>query len=161
MQWYNAVKLEKREHKRVAPPQESEKVFFAILYLPIFTAEDQADQSKYDVEHLMTKNLMKLCLDRYDGQLRLPIGSIGNLCLLPQRENRSKRDKTIYGDNAFLAKSKYTLAELETKFTFTKQSDLDWINDETLDKDQFERRYMQYIDERFYRLVDIIKNKYS
>lgn len=160
LQWYNAAKLEKREHKRVAPPQEPEKMFFAMLYLPIFSAEDQADQSKYDVEHLMTKNLMKKCLDRYDGQLRLPIGSIGNLCLLPQRENRSKRDKTIYGDKAFLTKSKYTLPELETKFTFTKQLDLDWINDETLDKDQFEKRYLQFIDNRFEVLLEKIKYQY-
>lgn len=160
-QWYNAAKLEKREHKRVAPPQEPEKIFFAMLYLPVFTAEDQADQSKYDVEHLMTKNLMKKCLDRYDGQLRLPIGSIGNLCLLPQRENRSKRDKTIYDDSSFLSKSKYTLAQLETKFTFTTRSDLVWVSDETLSKEDFENQYLQYIDGRFETLLAKIKAHYA
>ncbi len=160
-QWYNDTKVEKREHKRVAPPQESEKLFLALLYLPVFTAADQVDQSKYDVEHLMTKNIMKKCLDRYDGQLRLPIGSIGNLCLLPQRENRSKRDKTIYGDDVFLKKSKYTLSELENKFTFTQQKDLMWIEDQSLSRDQFEKSYMDYIDSRFNRLVNNIKSQYD
>ena len=159
-QWYDQAKAEKREHKRVAPPQEAEKIFFALLYLPVFTAADQADQSKYDVEHLATKNLMKKCLDRYDGNLRLPIGSIGNLCLLPQRENRAKRDKTIYGDSSFLQKSSYTLADLEGKFTFTTQSDLSWIDDSTLDQDTFEKKYLAYLDTRFNAMMDKIKNSF-
>lgn len=132
-----------------------------VSYLPIFTAQDQADHSKYDVEHLATKNLMKKCLDRYNGDLRLPIGSIGNLCLLPQKENRSKRDKTIYSDGKYLTKSTYTLADLESKFTFTEQSDLEWLEDTTLDKAQFEARYMQYIDKRFSILIDILKTHYG
>lgn len=160
-QWYNASKLDKREHKRVAPPKEPEKIFFAMLYLPIFTAEDQVDQSKYDVEHLATKNLMRRCLDRYDGQLRLPIGSIGNLCLLPQKENRSKRDKTIYDDGSFLQKSKYQLSELEGKFTFTEKADLEWINDDSLNCEQFEAKYMKYIDDRFATMVRKMKEKYQ
>ena len=92
---------------------------------------------------------MKKCLDRYDGNLRLPIGSIGNLCLLPQRENRAKRDKTIYGDSSFLQKSSYTLADWEGKFTFTTKSDLSWIDDSTLDQDTFEKKYLAYLDARF------------
>lgn len=131
-----------------------------MLYLPIFTAGDQADQSKYDVEHLATKNLMKKCLDRYDGNLRLPIGSIGNLCLLPQRENRAKRDKTIYGDSSFLQKSSYTLADLEGKFTFTTQSDLSWIDDSTLDQDTFEKKYLAYLDIRFNAMMAKIKDNF-
>ena len=132
-----------------------------MLYLPIFTAEDQADQSKYDVEHLATKHLMKKCLDRYMGGLRLPISSIGNLCLLPQKENRSKRDKTIYSDNKYLEKSAYTLADLESKFTFTKRGDLEWLEDPTLDKAQFEEKYFQYIDKRFNSLLLTLKNHYG
>ena len=159
-QWYDQAKAEKREHKRVAPPQEAEKIFFALLYLPIFTAGDQADQSKYDVEHLATKNLMKKCLDRYDGNLRLPIGSIGNLCLLPQRENRAKRDKTIYGDSSFLQKSTYSLQDLEGKFTFTTQSDLDWIEDSTLTQTAFESNYLAYLDRRFMAMLKKIKENY-
>lgn len=160
-QWHNSVKLEKREYKRVAPPKEPEKMFFALLYLSVFTAEDQADQSRYDVEHLATKNLMKKCLDRYSGQLHLPIGAVGNLCLLPQAENRSKKDKTIYDDSSFLTKSKYSLTELEEKFTFTSKSDLSWLNDSSLNQSQFEQKYMQYIDHRFSVMVSKIKERYE
>lgn len=160
-QWHAAMKLDKREYKRITPPKEPEKIFLAILYLPIFTAEDQADRSKYDVEHLATKNLMRKCLDRYNGQLRLPIGEVGNLCLLPQKENRSKRDKTIYDDSAFLRKSDYQLSELENKFTFTTSDDLSWLNDSTLDQHQFEKRYAEYIDTRFARMAARIKESFD
>lgn len=160
IQWHSTLKLDKREYKRVAPPKESEKIFLAMLYLPIFTAEDQIDQSKYDVEHLATKNLMKKCLDRYEGKLRLPIGSIGNLCLLPQKENRAKKDKTIYDDEAFLKSSKYKLSQLEEKFTFTVKTDLEWLKDNSLDKDQFEQKYFKYIDSRFNKMIDKIKENY-
>lgn len=161
MQWYNTSKMEKREYKRVAPPQEAEKMFLAMLYLPIFTAADQVDHSQYDVEHLATKKLMKSRLERYNGDLQLPIGSIGNLCLLPQRENRSKQEKTIYCDDKFLQSSKYSLADLEKKFTFTLQTDLDWVDDNSLDMKQLENRYMAYIDARFARIMEIIKNNYE
>lgn len=160
-QWYNASKLDKREYKRIAPPKEPEKMFFALLYLPIFTAEDQADHSRYDVEHLATKNLMRKCLEQYEGQLRLPIGSIGNLCLLPQYENRSKRDRTIYDDTTFLQKSKYQLTDLEQKFTFTVRSDLAWLTESSYPKEVFETRYNQFIDSRFSRMVSMIKSKYD
>ncbi len=160
-QWYTATKADKREHKRVIPPQESEKIFLAMLYLPIFTAEDQVDHSKYDVEHLATKNLMKKCLDRYNGDLRLPIGSIANLCLLPQQENRSKRDKTVYSDDKYLQRSRYTLIDLERKFTITERSDLAWIEDPSLDKDTFESKYNQYLDTRFDRLLSVLAHHYG
>jgi len=160
-QWYEQTKTEKREHKRVAPPQEAEKIFFALLYLPIFSAEDQADHSKYDVEHLATKNLMKKCLDRYSGNLHLPIGSIGNLCLLPQHENRAKRDKTIYGDKGFLQKSNYSLSVLEEKFTFTTHTDLAWLEDTTLSQDVFEKKYFEYIDKRFASMINKISSTFD
>lgn len=159
-QWYNSSKLEKREYKRVAFPQEAEKMFLAMLYLPIFSAADQADHSKYDVEHLLTKNLLRKCLDRYDGKLRLPIGCIGNLCLLPQKENRSKRDKTIYEDSSFLSKSQYSLSDLENKFTLTREDDLKWANDSSLSQEKFEELYLHYIDQRFANMVARIKEKY-
>ena len=127
-----------------------------MLYLPLFTAEDQVDYSKYDVEHLATKNLMKKCLDRYNGDLRLPIGSIANLCLLPQQENRSKRDKTIYSDDKYLQRSRYTLSDLEKKFTITERNDLAWIEDSTLERNNFESKYNYYLDTRFNRLLSVL-----
>lgn len=110
---------------------------------------------------MATKNLMKKCLDRYDGNLRLPIGSVGNLCLLPQHENRAKKDKTIYGDSSFLQKSEYCLADLEEKFTFTTEKDLAWIDEPTLDQDMFEKKYLHYIDTRFNVMMDKVKDNFK
>lgn len=155
--WYDETKSERREHKRVAQPKEPEKVFLALLYLHIFSAADQADSSKYDIEHLATKKLMKVCLDRYGDDFGLPISSIGNLCLLPEHENRSKGAKTVYEDDAYLKDSKYTLSELEEKFTFTSKNDLRWASDESLTAVEFETAYNKFIDSRFNRMMEKIK----
>lgn len=48
---------------------------------------------------------MKKHLDKFDGNLRLPISSIGNLCLFSEYTNRSKKDKIIYKDSDYLKKS--------------------------------------------------------
>lgn len=159
-QWFSTQSLEKNEHKKVASPKEGEKVFLSLLYLPVFNAEDQIDGSKYDVEHLATKNQMRKRLDFFNGELKLPLSSIGNLCLLPQAENRSKKDKTIYEDKRYLAESKYTLADLEEKFTFTSEPDLKWLSDISLGKDKFKAEYMAYIGRRFEKMLDKIRENY-
>ena len=159
-QWFSTQSLEKNEHKKVASPKEGEKVFLSLLYLPVFNAEDQIDGSKYDVEHLATKNQMRKRLDLFNGELKLPLSSIGNLCLLPQAENRSKKDKTIYEDKKYLAESKYTLSDLEEKFTFTSEPDLSWLCDVSLGKDEFKAQYMAYIEHRFEKMLDKIQENY-
>lgn len=159
--WFSTMNNERREYKKVSNPAEPEKLFLAILYLPILSALNQVDASKYDVEHLATKNLMKKNLDRYNGELKLPIGSIGNLCLLPQKENRSKKDKTLYDDDRYLRRSKYCLSDIESKFSFTTADDFTWLNTTTWSKDEFETKYRAYLDTRFNRLIDKIKANYS
>ena len=44
----------------------------------------------FDVEHITPVAKFG------DNTLELPISAIGNLCYLPVKDNRSKRDKTIY-----------------------------------------------------------------
>ena len=43
------------------------------------------NETKYDIEHLATMNLLKKQLDRFDGDFKLPISLMGNLCLLPEK----------------------------------------------------------------------------
>jgi len=159
--WYESVKSERREYNRVATPNESEKLFLNIVYMNEFSANEHLDGSLYDIEHLATKNLMKRQLGRFDGSLRLPISSIGNLCLLPQSENRSKREKTIYGDDTYLKNSKYSLSELESRFSFTKKNDLDWLHDIMLTEELFQVRYIEFIDKRFETLLDRILENFD
>ena len=97
--WYKQMNGERLEIGKVASPKEPEQLLLAVLYLNSFNAGQQLDDSKYDIEHLATKKLMKKQLDAFNGDLRLPISSFGNLCLLPQYENRSKKKFIVVSIN--------------------------------------------------------------
>lgn len=147
--WFELLNTERSEFKRIASPKEPELLMIAAVYLTIFSASQQVDGSKYDIEHLAPQGIMKKHLDRFDGNLRLPISSIGNLCLLPEYANRSKKDKTIYKDTDYLVKSKLTIEQIEEKYSFTKKEDLKWIDDYASTQVEFESSYMKFITDRF------------
>ena len=149
--WYESVKNERNEYKKVMNPKEADKVLLNIIYSNQFKAVDQIDDSKYDIEHIATKGTMKKQLERFGGNLRLPISSMGNLCLLPEDYNRAKGERTIYQytDNS------NPINEIENKYTFTSYDDLKWIENMDLSEEELKREYIKFIDNRFEK----IKNK--
>ena len=143
--WFDTLNTERSEYRRISAPKEQELLILSAIYLCSFSAAQQVDGSNYDIKHLATQNLMKKRLDKFDGNLRLPISSIGNLCLLPEYANRSKKDKTIYEDTDYLNKSNMTIAQVEERYSFTKKEDLEWILDTSLPQDEFAKEYMTFI----------------
>ena len=154
--YYSTLNSERNERKQVAAPKESEKLVLNLIYSKIFSASDQNDESNYDIEHLAPKNLMKDKICSYSDDFRLPISSIGNLCLLPEYDNRVKKDKTIYQDQYYLSKIN-DIKEIETKYTFTIKSDLAWI-DEELTENQFRAAYLKFLNGRYEKMKQIIQN---
>ncbi|MCB6314177.1 hypothetical protein, partial [Gordonibacter pamelaeae] len=72
-----------------------------------------------------------------------------NLCYLPEYVNRSKGDKNFYQDTKYL--SHVELNEIETKYSFTEEEDLEWM-DMPYEKDDFsvlKEYYSKYCVERF------------
>lgn len=149
--WFENVKKERNEYRRVQVPKEADKVLLNIMYSNEFTAQDQIDESKYDIEHLATKGMMKKQLERFNGELRLPISSIGNLCLLPEEYNRAKGEETIYNSQECIN----NIQKIETKYSFTQKEDLEWIYDFDISKEKLESKYNNFINKRF----EIIKKK--
>jgi len=149
--WYESIKNERNEYKKIINPKEADKVILNIIYSNQFKAIDQIDDSTYDIEHLATKGMMKKQLERFEGRLRLPISSIGNLCLLPTEYNQAKGEKTIYQ----YRDKKMTINEIEEKFSFTKCDELSWIDNMGLTQEELKVAYNNYIDTRFEK----IKNK--
>lgn len=146
---------ERNEKFKVSNPKNPEKIILKLLYLEKFSAQDQFDHSKYDIEHLATKKIMLSKCQELD--ISLPISSIGNLCLLPEYENRSKKDKILYDDNQYinnLLPEKLSL--IESKYTFTSRSDFDFLkaNDATL----FEKEYFTFLKKRISKIKEEIKN---
>ena len=155
-EWYDKLNESRQEYQRVKSPQDEEILVLATLYLNLFSANQQVDGSKYDIEHIATQKLMKLRLEKYNGEIRLPISSIGNLCLLPEYPNRSKGEKTIYQDSNYLTKSNITIKEVEQKYSFTTENDLEWLEDTNLMPDEFEDAYRKFINKRFERIKEKI-----
>lgn len=153
--YYNTINNERNEQKQVAQPKEPEKLILNLIYSSIFSATDQNDETKYDIEHLAPKNLMKEKILKYSNEFRLPISSIANLCLLPEYDNRVKKDKTIYNDDYYLSKIK-NIKEIEEKYTFTIRSDLDWL-DENLNEEQFKTAYFNFLNNRYQKMKQKIR----
>ncbi|MDD8048354.1 MAG: DUF262 domain-containing protein [Thomasclavelia sp.] len=157
--WNQSLNNERSEYKQVASPKEPELLIIAVLYLDMFDAQQQIDDTNYDIEHLATKKLMKKHLAKYNNnnqkELRLPISSMGNLCLLPEYTNRSKGDKTIYQDTKYLDKSHLTISEIEKKYTLTERKDLEWLDDYNWNRDEFKEKYENFIKYRY----EIMKQK--
>ncbi len=153
--YYSTINSERNERKQVTSPKEAEKLILSMIYSSIFSAADQTDGSNYDIEHLAPKNLMKEKICAYSEDFRLPVSSIANLCLLPEYDNRVKKDKTIYQDQKYLYSIK-NINEIEKKYTFTIKSDLAWLDDD-LDEDQFKDAYYKFLDSRFEKMKGKIK----
>jgi len=140
--------MARNEVLKVSAAREIEKVFLNCIYAPIFSAEDQLSMDKFDIEHIATKDAMKKILKIYDGK-GLPISSIANLCLLPERVNRSKKDKTFYQDVRY--NEKVDMRLIEEKYSFTEESDLDWLDLPYTkdDFDLFKDYYFEFLKKRF------------
>lgn len=146
--WYESIKNERNEYKKIMNPKEADKIVLNIIYSNKFKAIDQIDDSTYDIEHLATKGMMKKQLERFNGNLRLPISSIGNLCLLPTEYNQAKGEKTIYQ----YQDTQMDISEIEEKFSFTTSNDLKWIGNMNLTENELKTEYNKYIDSRFERI---------
>ena len=161
--WFANLNNERSELGKIAQPKEAELLMLAVVYLMNnFSARLQLDDSKFDIEHLATKQQMKERLSStYNGELRLPISSFGNLCLLPEYGNRSKGKKTIYQDTEYLTKSNLTIDFIEKHYSFTTREDLDWLSDATLSAEEFKSAYHKFIQKRFDTMKKIVLDHFD
>lgn len=152
--WYEEYKLSTNESRRVSYPSNEDKLILSIIYVDVLTVS-QSRGNQFDIEHLATKNKMKIHLETLSSsemEYKLPISSIGNICLLPEYTNRRKQDKTLYNDNKYkneISKNDLTLEIVERDYSFTEESDLEWI-EWSYDKfSDLKDNYFAFIDKRF------------
>lgn len=147
--WFLSNNENKKEYSTIASPNDAEKLLLSVIYVNKFTAAAHLDQSKYDIEHLCTKKILKDKIKRYGEKNRLPISSFGNICLLPEWDNRTKKDSVLYDDKKYLNALGEKIAVIEKDFSFTKREDFDYLNIEGLDFDDFKKSYQTFITNRF------------
>lgn len=140
------------ESKKVANPKSEEFVVLNCIYLKTFTARDQLSIERFDVEHIAPKEQMRKLIDACNGE-GLSISCIANLCYLPEYVNRSKKDKNFYQDKKYLQYVK--LEEVETKYSFTEEEDLDWMDmpyEKPEDYAVLKEYYTDYCTKRFAKI---------
>lgn len=151
--WFDNILYERKEEKKVANPKEPEKVLLNIVHAQTMPSVSQLDDTRYDIEHIVPKAAIKELLGKVNkgkkesDRLKLPISSIGNLCYLPDIENRAKKQKTIYQDNQYL-KGK-SLDEIEQRYTFTERNDLEWIENPNITADDIKNAYVSFVRKRW------------
>ena len=75
------------------------------------------------------------------------------MCYLPEYVNRSKKDKNFYQDKKYLQHVK--LEEVETKYSFTEEEDLDWMDmpyEKPEDFAVLKEYYTDYCTKRFAKI---------
>jgi len=147
----------RQESKNIAYPKKEDIVILNCIYLPIFSAMDQLSLDMYDIEHIATKEQMKKKISICQGS-GLPISSIGNLCYLPQKVNRSKGEKTFYQDKNYL--KHIDLDEIESKYSFTKADDLKWLDTQYAsgDFEVLKDNYLTFLKRRFQKQKQMLYN---
>ena len=160
--WFDSILEERREEKKIDTPKECEKILLNIIYAHSFRAADQLGTANYDIEHLAPKAAMKARLeeinkDKSDAQrLKLPISSIGNLCYLPDVDNRAKGKKTIYEDQGYLKGR--NIQEIEEKYSFTVHDDLRWLENENITAEDIKNAYYSFVLTRWGKMKEKIKS---
>ena len=155
--WFSMYKMNNKEYteKSIKSPSSADKLILSIIYSDTFNASMQLSAEKFDIEHIFPKKMAERMLKEFKGELKLTLSSIGNLCLLPEYTNRKKKDKTVYDDIEYRNKlgDDFTIEEIENKYTFTKESQLQWTKQQGLTMNDIESKYNSFIDERFEQIV--------
>lgn len=160
--WFDSILEERREEKKIATPKECEKILLNVIYSQSFRAADHLGATNYDIEHLAPKAAIKAKLEEFnkgksDAQrLKLPISSIGNLCYLPDVDNRSKGKKTIYEDQGYLKGR--NIQEIEETYSFTVHDNLVWLEKDNISAEEFKDSYYSFIQVRWDKMKEKIKS---
>lgn len=160
--WFDGVLEERNEEKRPANPDECDKILLNVIYSQTFKAIEHLSEERFDIEHLATKGILRRYLDTINGskpdseRLKLPISSFGNICYLPEADNRAKGKKTLYQDSTYL--SNRSLEEIETKYSFTAHEDMAWLEVPVHGKETLKSKYLEFVRTRWSKQKAKIKD---
>ena len=121
-------------------------------YKVYFQNKYESDKNDIDIEHIAPQKIITSCIKDLptSQQKRYPFSAVGNLCYLSSKDNRSKRDKTIYEN----MKDRPSYVQDEGYFSFIcypSEDELDFLH---LNNTQFREQYERFIEARQNRLKD-------
>lgn len=156
--WNSTLKeyIEKTKPSTTSRTIENETKLILNYYYKLLLKEDknreeyfkkndsQGNEIVFDIEHIVPYDKFK----NIDEDL--PISTLGNLCYLPVKDNRSKRDKTIYeyaGDRPSLTHN----TEFLTMIDYPSSTELEFID---YASEQFKISYSNFSTNRETKIVN-------
>ena len=115
-------------------------------YNKYFQNEYDGGKNEIDIEHITPQKIISNSIKDLSSskQKRYPYSAIGNLCYLSTKDNRSKRDKTIY-ENMKDRPSYVQDKEYLSFISYPSENDLSFIH---LNNIQFREKYESFISNR-------------
>ena len=114
----------------------------------IIASKSELTKNK-DYEHIVPKNRFKTITNIMN--LRIPISSPCNITLIPEYDNRAKKEKTYYeyAENPSGILIKYDDDQL-SQYNYPTRKELEFIHNKPLIADE----YLQFIEERKHKIVE-------
>lgn len=126
-QWFSQ-QLEAQEKSRVRI-KNTYKLFLIYIYTHIISNFQDNSLEAFELDHIIPVDQLKTLLS--GNSVGLPIGAVGNLCIIPSKLNKLKSNLNIYQylDKQNLStnnnKANYTLEQIE-HLTFTTRDMIDY-----------------------------------
>ena len=127
-----------RGNERVSESITTETRLFWNYYLRLSLSAAEIDKGKYDMEHCVPKNVLKMYFTKKN--MPVPISSPCNLVYIPKGDNRSKGDSTYY-QKKNQNPTAYKLSEIELdRYLYPTHSELSFIESpETITIEHYRR----------------------
>ncbi len=150
--WFQENEITKKQKVRINI-NHVELLLLNYIYAHTITVAESQGSNIYNLEHLVPVDLLSKYIQDYKIE-GLPISAVSNICYLDETINKKKGKKTIY---EFIKENpeEVNIYDIESKYTFTKESDLDFIkllNDK--DIEHWDEFYKEFIISRFKTLKE-------
>lgn len=153
-EWHNALMVLRHNQLEEVTTKINVKAKLFIDYLVKFKIKENRELEKYfeiniDYEHIIPQQRFSKHLTSAESKV-FPISSLGNICYLSYKDNRSKHEKTLYEYSAdrpsFILNNEYL-----SLITYPSKEEINFIENRS---DEFRTRYKEFIEMRLDLLID-------
>ncbi len=150
--WFQEKEITKKQRARISI-NNVELLLLNYIYAHTITVAESQGSKIYNLEHLVPVDLLSKYIQDYEIE-GLPISAISNICYLNETINKKKGRKTIY---EFIKENpkEVSIYDIENKYTFTEESDLEFVGYLEEDIEDWESLYIDFLIKRFETLKDL------
>ena len=153
-EWWNSALhewLAEQEKKNSKSIDIVKKLFLNYMFN---LTNSTTTSKKFDIEHIVPQK-------RIERRFRNgAISAVGNLCILPEFENRSKKDQTLYEYfDERVSTASLDEQEIQDKYFYPTRSEIDFVKNENFTQDsylKFLKNRHDFLAQKFIKLISQI-----